>query len=395
MTIEIAGLGCALPTGWLTQADAASAANRLRLFPDDAAAARQLQLLNALYRRSGVEARHSVLLRSGEEHPVDRQTFYQSATHAEDRGPSTAARMERYESEAPALAEQACRPALAAAGCQAAEITHLVTVSCSGFNSPGFDLALYPRLGLSPETARTHVGFMGCHGALNGLRVARALAASDPQAVVLLCAVELCTLHHQYTDQPQQIVANSLFADGAAAAVVRVARGTNGRAAADSVHAQEPRPSNGAPEGSRSRLRSWQIIDSGSYVVPDSEEMMSWRIGDHGFCMTLSAQVPELIKTQLRPWLSAWLARHGLETEAIATWAVHPGGPRILSATASALGLPQDALAASAAVLAMRGNMSSPTILFILESLAAERAAGPCVALAFGPGLVVEAALLR
>lgn len=375
MTIEIAGFGCAVPPGSLTQADAASAANRLRRFDDEAVAAKQLQLLTALYRRSGVQSRHSVLLRAGDEHPIERQTFYETAAHAEDRGPSTAARMDRYESEAPVLAEQACRRALESAGSRADEITHLVTVSCSGFNSPGFDLALYPRLGLSGETARTHVGFMGCHGALNGLRVARAMAAADPSASVLLCAVELCTLHHQYTDQPQQVVANSLFADGAAAAVIRAARGTNGHVAGRSD-------------------RRWQIIASGSFLMPDSEEMMSWRIGDNGFSMTLSAQVPELIKTQLRPWLSAWLARHGLSVESIATWAVHPGGPRILSAAATALELAPDALATSSDVLATCGNMSSPTILFILQRLAAAQAAGPCVALAFGPGLVVEATLL-
>jgi predicted naringenin-chalcone synthase len=200
------------------------------------------------------------------------------------------------------------------------------------------------------------------------------MVAADPSACVLLCAVELCTLHHQYTDQPQQVVANSLFADGAAAAVIRAARGTNGRAAGGD--------------------RRWQIIASGSYLMPESEEMMSWRIGDNGFSMTLSAQVPELIKSQLRPWLSAWLARHGHAVESIATWAVHPGGPRILSAAADALELPSGALAASADVLAACGNMSSPTILFILQRLAAAQAAGPCVALAFGPGLVVEATLL-
>lgn len=395
MTIEIAGLGCALPPGSLNQTDAASAASRLRQFDDEATAARQLQLLTVLYRRSGVESRHSVLLRDGEEHPFDRQTFYDIATHPEDRGPSTAERMSRYESEAPGLAEQACRRALQSADSTAAEVTHLVTVSCSGFNSPGFDLALYPRLGLSLETARTHVGFMGCHGALNGLRVARALVSADPSACVLLCAVELCTLHHQYTDQPQQIVANSLFADGAAAAIVRASRGSNSSNGHAGGAPGVARSGGGqAGNGHSAGNRHWQIAASGSYLMPDSEEMMSWRIGNNGFRMTLAAQVPELIKSQLRPWLSEWLARHNLSLEAVATWAVHPGGPRILSATAHALDLPADALATSAAVLAACGNMSSPTILFILERLAAAQAAGPCVALAFGPGLVVEAALL-
>lgn len=374
MTIELAGMGCALPVGSLTQDDAANAANRLRCFEDETAGHRQLQLLSALYRRSGVSTRHSVLLTAGDEQAVDRQTFYEVAQDREDRGPSTSLRMQRFESEAPELAERASRMALDASSTAPGEITHLVTVSCSGFNSPGFDLALFPRLGLHAQTARTHVGFMGCHGALNGLRVARAVAASQPSAKVLLCAVELCTLHHQYTDDPQQIVANSLFADGAAAVVVRSAK-TAGAA--------------------RNGQRHWQMVDSGSCLVPDSELAMSWRIGDHGFCMTLSAQVPELIKSQLEPWLRGWLGGHGLKLSDIANWAVHPGGPRILTATAESLSLPPAALAISRKVLSECGNMSSPTILFILQQLAESAVSGPCVALAFGPGLVAEAALLH
>ena len=371
MKICMSGLGCALPPGSLTQADAASAAGRLRRFDDEAVEERQQQLLGVLYRRSGVRKRHSVLLKAGDEHPVDRQTFYERADHREDRGPTTADRMRRYETEAPELAEQACRAALIESKKHASDITHLVTVSCSGFNSPGFDLALFPRLGLSMETARTHVGFMGCHGALNGLRVARSIVASDPAARVLLCAVELCTLHHQYTDDPQQIVANSLFADGAAAVVIEA---------------------NATPSPQRT---DWQILDNGSCLIPSSETSMSWRIGDHGFTMTLSAQVPELIQTHLRPWLSRWLARNGLDLEQIRHWAVHPGGPRILTATAEALGLSKETTHLSAEVLSECGNMSSPTILFILKRMSQLPREGPCVGLAFGPGLVAEAILLR
>jgi predicted naringenin-chalcone synthase len=121
---------------------------------------------------------------------------------------------------------------------------------------------------------------------------------------------------------------------------------------------------------------------------------MSWRIGDHGFTMTLSAQVPEIIKTQLKPWLEQWLSQHGLDLSKIATWAIHPGGPRIISATAAALDLSKEAVQTSLDVLNDCGNMSSPTILFILQRLIDQGASGPCVALDFGPGLVVEAALL-
>ncbi len=381
MTIEIVGLGHALPPGSLTQADAASAASRLRRTDDAVDYDRELQLLNVLYRRSGVQKRHSVLLRSGSDAAVERQTFYEVATSRTDRGPSTAARMSRYETEAPVLAELACRKALDNTGLTAERIDHLVTVSCSGFNSPGFDLALYEKLGLDLNVSRTHVGFMGCHGALNGLRVASALARSQPSSNVLMCAVEICSLHHQYTDDPQQIVANSLFADGAAAAIVR-----------SSSHANSASPANNHASASS---KGWNLLANGSYLIPRSTDAMSWRIGDNGFTMTLSAQVPEIIKTELRPWLENWLQQNNLKLSDIKTWAIHPGGPRIVSAAATALGLSSEAVQTSLDVLNDCGNMSSPTILFILQRLLDQGATGPCVALAFGPGLVVEAALLN
>jgi predicted naringenin-chalcone synthase len=128
--------------------------------------------------------------------------------------------------------------------------------------------------------------------------------------------------------------------------------------------------------------------------MPDSAEAMTWRIGDHGFRMTLSARVPELIQTHLRGWLTGWLAEQGLERSDIASWAVHPGGPRILDAVESALGLEPEQNAVARSVLREHGNMSSPTILFILDRMRREGARGPCVALAFGPGLAVEVALL-
>ncbi len=376
MHIELSGFGCVLPKGSLTQTDAAHAANHLRRFDEDAVADRQLQLLTALYRRSGVQKRHSVLLLEGETNAIDRQTFYEKADSRDHKGPGTEARMQRYEQHAPELAEQACREALTEAETDPSEITHLVTVSCSGFNSPGYDLSLFDRLNLNRDTSRTHVGFMGCHGALNGLRVARALLCSQPNAVVLLCAVELCTLHHQYTDEPQQIVANSLFADGAAAVVMR--------AIPPHVHAS-----------SEANAKKWHLVSNGSYLLPDSQEAMSWRIGDNGFQMTLSAQVPELIKTHLKPWLEHWLGKQGIGIHQVASWAVHPGGPRILSATSEALSLPEKALEASTHILSQYGNMSSPTILFILNHMQQRSATGACVALAFGPGLVVESALLK
>lgn len=369
MRTELIGFGTALPVGSLTQDEAVGAAVRLSGLDPLAEGARKAQILNALYRRSGVSRRHSVVLRPGDEDPFVRQTFYKTATDESDLGPTTFERMQRYETEAPELAQSSCEKALEDAKVSASEVRHLVTVSCSGFAAPGFDLALYPGLGLAANVSRTNVGFMGCHGALNGLRVARALSLAHPDEPVLVCATELCSLHHQYTDDPQQVVANSLFADGSAAVVLRSVDG-------------------GQHEG-------WTLLGSSSCVLSESTDMMSWRVGDHGFQMTLSAQVPEVIRKQLKPWLESWLATQQLSLQDIVSWAVHPGGPRILTATTSALELDADQLAVSAGVLADCGNMSSPTILFILDRMRRQDLRGPCVALAFGPGLVVEAALLE
>lgn len=383
MNTKILSIGKALPPGSLTQEAAADAAIRLRQFGNEkptepsrsegsrkTKSEKRASVLRALYKRAGVEKRHSVLLLPGDEDAIQRQTFYQLADSPEDRGPTTGERMLRYGVEAPRLATAACIAAMEKAQVIATDIKHLVTVSCSGFSAPGFDLKLFESIGLNPSTSRTHIGFMGCHAALNGLRVASSYAAAT-DSVVLVCATELCSLHHQYTDDPQQTVANSLFGDGAAAFLVA------------------PATTNDSPTS------PWELIDQMSFLMPDSSEMMTWNIGDHGFEMTLSAQVPTCIETQLKPVLTRWLTEFGLRLEEVENWAVHPGGPRILSATAEALDISRQRFRVSDEVLSRYGNMSSPTIMFILEELLQSGTPGHCVALAFGPGLVVEAALLR
>ncbi len=297
-----------------------------------------------------------------------RQSFYWPAAGPNDRGPSTALRMQRYADEALPLVVRAAERALDDANSKAQEITHLFTVSCTGFFAPGIDIGLTKRLGLPPTVGRLHVGFMGCHGVLNALRAAQATVDADPSAVVLICAVELCSLHYQYGGDSDKLVANALFADGAAAIV--------GRA-------------------DRTNQRAWRVLSSGSLLVPDGEDGMTWRIGDNGFEMTLSPRVPDLIGRHVRPWMEAWLAASGRRVQDIRSWAIHPGGPRILTSVAAALGLPDEATKPSAEVLAACGNMSSPTVVFILDRLVRQAAERPCVMLGFGPGLVAEAVLLE
>lgn len=360
----LAGLGTAVPPLAIGQ----DAASRLAAAYGAEGAGKE-RIHRVLYRRSGVRSRASVALRLQDGTP-DPGWLFRQPREMEDRGPGTRRRLKIYEREAPALAAQAAGRALSDAGVGPREVDQLVVVTCTGFMAPGLDVMLVRGLGLRRDVGRTQVGFMGCHGAFVGLRQAAALTSARPATTALVVAVELCSLHFQYGWDPAQVVANALFADGAAAAVVR-----------------GPEASGGEGELALEAQASW--LDEAS------EDAMTWRIGDHGFRMTLSAAVPERIQRGLRSQIEPWLETHGLSLRDVATWAVHPGGPRILTAVTRALDLPDDALAVSRGVLADHGNMSSPTILFVLERLLWARAPRPWVALAFGPGLTTEAALLR
>ena len=279
-----------------------------------------------------------------------------------------------YEQSATRLAVAAARDAIAASGLAAERITHIVSATCTGFSAPGFDLGLIDQLPLSRGVQRTQVGFMGCHAGLNALRVAQAYCKADPHANVLVCATEICSLHFQYSEQPQTIVSNALFADGAAAVVVSPDRGERSTCG----------------DGD-----AWRLADHASFVVPNSADLMSWRIGDHGFEMTLSPRLPDLIAARLAPWVDGWLAKQGLARTDVGSWAIHPGGRRILAAAAESLELTPEQMAPSEQILRDFGNMSSPTVLFILRELQRRRAELPAVMLAFGPGITIEAALVR
>ena len=241
-------------------------------------------------------------------------------------------------------------------------------VTCTGFNAPGIDIELIDRLGLPATTERVQVGFMGCHGAINGLRVADGLVAARPSSRVLMCCVELCSLHLQYGLDADSVVSNAIFADGASAMVL---------------------------ESGQAPIGLGTIQATGSCLVPESRDAMTWRIGDNGYAMTLSAQVPGLIEQELKGFLSEWLAKQGETIESIGGWAAHPGGARILSSVETALDLPEDALEVSRSVLSDHGNMSSATMLFILERFLARNQPKPWLMLGFGPGLEIEVALIR
>lgn len=366
MSLALLGFGAAAPDATLTQDEALAIARVLCCrAPED------LTWLPVMYGQTGIGRRHTALGRDVIRDVLDGTrhsgSVFLPKELPDDPGPTTAERMGLYRRSAVPLALDASAQALSDAGVAADAITHLVTVSCTGFFSPGVDFHLIDGLGLKATVARTHVGFMGCHAAINGLRVAQAYAEADPAAKVLLCAVELSSLHYHYGWDPQKIVANALFGDGAAAVVA----------------------------GAGSAGKNWQLATTGSCLFPNSADAMTWNIGDRGFEMTLAKNIPGLIARNLRAWLEPWLHDNELSLRDVKSWAVHPGGPKILSAVEEALGLPPEATAFSREVLHDFGNMSSPTVLFIIDRLRSRNAPCPAVALAFGPGLAAEAALFR
>jgi alkylresorcinol/alkylpyrone synthase len=283
---------------------------------------------------------------------------------------STGERMARYVHEALPLGKGAVTDALHAAGLDAADVGLLSVVSCTGYATPGIDVHLARDLGLSERAQRLLVGHMGCYAALPGLGAVADYVAARGRPAVLVC-VELPSLHLQpqaAEADMEQVVAHSLFSDAAAAVVV-------------------------APGG-----HGLEVVDVAASTDVSTSDHMTWDVTDHGFRMTLSRRVPDVLARHVGPLVDRLLGDHGLGRDAIGSWAVHPGGPRILDVVADRLDLPGDALDASRAVLAEHGNCSSATVLLVVDDLQRRRPLAPggyMVALAFGPGLTLYAVLLR
>ena len=296
--------------------------------------------------RAGIGRRWSVL-------PVEQSPTAADGFYGDDTLPGTAARMTIYAQEAPRLG----LAAIARLQQQVAlgEVTHLVVASCTGFVAPGIDQIIARALGLSPSVERLLVGFMGCYAAVAALRSARHIVRSEPRARVLVLCVELSTLHLQDTPALESLLAQLQFGDGAAAALVT-----------------------GEPGGI-------ELGQPFATTLPDSHELIRWDITDQGFAMHLSGEVPARIAAGLADPDFARAATGGMEPRTIDAWAVHAGGRSILDAVEGALDLDPQALAASRAVLAANGNMSSATLMFVLARLL-ERRAERGVALAFDQG---------
>lgn len=327
---------------------------------------RASKLVHRIYAHSGIDKRHSIIedLRSesGGEF-IDAEGRF--------RSPSTGSRNDHYMRHARPLFTEAARKALQAAdGFDTSDITHVVTASCTGFYAPGPDFHLVKDLGLPASTRRVHVGFMGCYAAFPALTTARAFCADNPDAVVLVVCLELCSLHLEPSEEVDDILAFSVFADGAAAALVSKRKPV--KAPAFRMDALE------------------------STIAPDSEEDMAWTIGDRGFKMVLSTYVPKILEANIGGVVDPVLDGAGLKRDDITHWAVHPGGRAILDKVRDGLTIDEAQLEAPRSVLQNYGNMSSATILFVLKQTLEKAAPGERVmALAFGPGLTVETGLME
>jgi len=324
---------------------------------------RKLALFNRMAERSGIAHRYSFVKPDPGGAVVDTEGFYRPGAF-----PDTATRMKKFEACAPGLAVEAAEKLLV--GEDRSRITHVIVTSCTGLSAPGIDLELIERCGLPPTVERTMVGFMGCYAAVNALKLARHIVRSEPGARVLAMNLELCSLHLHETDDLEEILSFLLFADGCAAALVT----------ADPVGVE---------------MKSFRAA-----LVPGTKELIRWNIRQQGFDMVLSGGVPGAIRNALTN------ARDDILGGAndIDLWAVHPGGRTVLDAVEQAFGLPPEALWASRSVLHDYGNMSSGTVMFVLDRIMREAGDGQNAgknagkngcAMSFGPGLVAETMMFR
>ncbi|RZT84574.1 putative naringenin-chalcone synthase [Pseudonocardia sediminis] len=301
---------------------------------------------------------------------VDRRHSAVNPLVEDVSGWSTGERMRRYAVESVPMGKEAVAAALDDARLPASDVGLLEVVSCTGYSTPGLDIRVAADLGLPPDAQRLVVGHMGCYAAIPGLGTVADFVVSRGRPAVALCC-ELTSLHVQPADGDRgQVVSHALFGD-AAAAVTLV-----------------PDPADGALE----------VLDVAAVTDPSTSDHMTWEVTDLGFRMGLSPEVPRVLARHVRGMVTGLLDRNGLSLGDVDGWAVHPGGPRILDVVAEQLELAPGALDASRAVLAERGNCSSATVLLVLDALRSAglpRSGRACIALAFGPGLTLYAALLR
>ncbi|MCC7452453.1 MAG: type III polyketide synthase [Anaerolineae bacterium] len=302
-------------------------------------------------------------------HFVIDDTFY-----TEER--TTEFRNKRYVEESIPLGAMTIQRCLDSSGYRAQDIDDFIVVSCTGVEIPGLDLVLAGQLGMRPDLRRTCILGMGCYAAFPGLLRAQESVNGKPGRIALVLALELCSLHFQFDTSLENVIASALFSDGASAVLV------------------------GTPNGEpRFHAPVWpKLIDSATHCAYNTFEHMSFGLTDHGFRMRLSTYVPDILAAQIEPFVDNLLARNGLQRQDVRFWGIHPGGSKILDYLQTQIGLSDEQMFYSRAVLRQYGNMSSPTILFVLNEIQCYGKPAPGdygVLMAFGPGLTMEGLLIQ
>ncbi len=328
----------------------------------------QNRLLRMIYREAGIEYRHSVL----EDFVKTSEPLKFFPNNQELDFPSTQYRMKIYKENALSLALSAIEDCfLSQPDLTKNDITHIITVSCTGMSAPGLDIEIVQALAMPSTIARTTINFMGCYGAFNGLKAAYALCKADPTAKVLVVSVELCTIHFQKSATIDNLISSAIFSDGAGAFIV---------------------------EGMSTSTQAFILSDFYCDLLPEGNQEMTWDIGDFGFDIKLSSYVPQLIESGIASFAEKLLQRKSLTLENIDYYAIHPGSKKILEVCENALNITEEDNQFSYDVLRQFGNMSSATIIFVLKKLWEKitksdhgKTAFSC---AFGPGLTLESMVL-
>jgi predicted naringenin-chalcone synthase len=320
--------------------------------------------LRYLYGHSGIETRYSVL--PDFSLPAGDWSFF-PATENLEPFPTIDERLQKFQQLAPALSLDAINKCLEQDHNR--KITHLITVSCTGMSAPGLDLELLSMLGLPSNTWRTSVNFMGCYAAIHAMKLADLICKSDPGSNVLIICVECCTLHFQKEYEESSVTSSLLFGDGAAAMLVT-----------------------GDPSA-----KGLAIDHFYSLVDHKGKNDMQWEISSRGFLMQLSSEIPSLIQEDLEDLVTEALAARGVAKHDITDWCIHPGGKRILEAVEQSLALSENKLSHCYDVMREFGNMSSPTVVFVLDRIWRsfhDKHQRKIFGAAFGPGLTMESFIL-
>ncbi len=363
----IQAIGTAVPKHKISQAHHASiieAANGI--------SREERLVLKTVYGRSGIQYRYSVLGEFEQNDKAEHLLFHPSGDFPET---PVSERMNIYEEHAADVCGEAVNDCLAQLpSLEKKEITHLITFSCTGMYAPGLDIQLVERLGLERNVERTCINFMGCYAAINAMKSAYYIAKAEPDAVVLIAGVELCSLHYRKSNDPFQVVANAIFGDGAAAAII-----------------------------SAKQLNKDTVTLGLSTFYSEFEQSASndmvWRIGDFGFDLRLTPEVPNVVKGNIRGLVDSLLEKAKLSQADIDEYAIHPGGIKILEACQESLGISKEDNAISYSILREYGNMSSVTVMFVLreylKTLTEADKGKKILSCAFGPGITMEAMILE